>query len=104
MPVKHNPRGTPLRDSHPLKGGCIILGWNRPPSSAKPSTPTAEPSTSLEEDNSFDIAAHKSLEESLQRMFDPNMEHQWMEPNPSSESGSQEQSLESLPPADPEDK
>ena len=104
MPVIIHPPGTPLPDDHPLKGGCIIFGWGRPPSSAKLSTPTAEPSTSSEEDNSFDIAAHKSLEASLQRMFDPNMEHQWMEPNPSSESGSQEQSLESLPPGDPEDK
>jgi hypothetical protein len=67
MPVKINPRGTPLPDGHPLKGGCIIFGWNRPPSSAKPSAPTAEPSTSSEEDNSFDIAAHRSLEASLMR-------------------------------------
>jgi hypothetical protein len=45
-----------------------------------------KPSSNSEEDNSFDIAAHKSLEASLQRMFDPNMELQWMESNPSSES------------------
>lgn len=91
MTLIHNPRGTPLPDGHPLKGGCVIFGQKRPGSSAKPSTPIAEPSTNLEEDNSFDTAAHKSLEESLQRMFDPNMEHQWMEPNPSSESDTEKQ-------------
>jgi len=86
MPVIHHPRGTPLRDSHPLKGGCIIFGWGRPPSSAKLSTPTAEPSTRLEEDNSFDIAAHRSLEESLHRLYEQHTGQPWREPNPSSES------------------
>jgi len=64
----------------------------------KPWEPTAEPSTSSEEDNSFDIAAHRSLEESLQRMFDPNMEHQWMELNPSSESDTENQPEAPSPP------
>ena len=85
MPVKHVPRGTPLRDSHPLKGGCIIFGWGRPPSSAKPSTPTAEPSTSLEEDNSFDIAAHRSLEASMLRRLTAPTESPKKAPSPSSD-------------------
>jgi hypothetical protein len=58
MSVKHNPSGTPLPDDHPLKGGCIIFGWNRPPSSAKPSEPTAEPSYSIEPDE-FDFCPQK---------------------------------------------
>jgi hypothetical protein len=50
MPVIIHPRGTPLPDDHPLKGGCIIFGWKRPPSSAKPSEPTAEPSSKSPDD------------------------------------------------------
>lgn len=63
MPVKINPRGTPLRDGHPLKGGCVIFGWNRPPSSEKPSTPTAEPSTSSLPP--FEAEAHRSYESAM---------------------------------------
>lgn len=67
MPVIHNPPGTPLPDDHPLKGGCIILGWNRPPSSGKPSTPTAEPSTSLPP---FEAEAHRSYESAMWDMLE----------------------------------
>lgn len=83
MPVKINPRGTPLRDGHPLKGGCVIFGWNRPPSSAKPSTPTAGPSTSLPP---FEIEAHRAMEDSLHRLYEQQTGKQWTEPSPPSES------------------
>ena len=69
MPVKINPRATPLPDGHPLKGGCIILGWNRPPSSAKPSTPTAEPS-SKPDLSPFEVEAHKSYESAMRDRYE----------------------------------
>ena len=82
-----HPRGTPLPDGHPLKGGCVIFGWNRPPSSEKPSTPEKETSniTSLPTDNEFDIVAHRSLEASMLKLLNPPMEILKKDPSQSSD-------------------
>ena len=64
-----HPPGTPLPDDHPLKGGCIILGWNRPPSSARLSAPTPEPSTKPDL-SPFELEARQSLEDSLHRLYE----------------------------------
>lgn len=91
MPVKINPRGTPLPDGHPLKGGCIIFGQKRPGSSAKPSAPTAEPSS-----NSlppFEAGAHKSYESAMWDRFEQATGNKRPEEAPS---------LESTTPGNPE--
>ena len=86
MPVKINPPGTPLPDDHPLKGGCIILGWNRPPSSAKPSAPEDEHPPAKPDLSPFELEARQSLEDSLHRLYEQHTGQPWKEPNPSSES------------------
>jgi len=79
----------PLPDGHPFKGGRIIFGAKRPGSSAKPSTKEEEaPSTKSspeEEDKSFDIAAHRSLEASLMRRLTHPMDSPGKDPSQSSD-------------------
>ncbi len=86
MTLIHNPRGTPLPDGHPLKGGCVILGWNRPPSSAKPSAPEDEHPPAKPDLSPFELEARKSLEESLHRLYEHHTGQPWTEGSSSSES------------------
>lgn len=89
MTLIHNPPGTPLPDGHPLKGGCIIFGWNRPPSSAKPSAPTAELSTNSPDD--LEVQAFQDYEQALSKSIS-DMEQQRKGQAPSSESTTPESS------------
>lgn len=84
MSLKINPPGTPLPDDHPLKGGCVIFGWNRPPSSAKPSAQTAEPSTSSLPP--FEAEAHRSCESAMWDQYEQATGNKRPAEAPSSES------------------
>lgn len=86
MPVIHNPPGTPLPDDHPLKGGCIILGWNRPPSSGKPSTPTAEPSSNKPDLSPFEMEARESYESAMWDQYEQATGNKRPADDPQSES------------------
>lgn len=61
MPVYHD---RPLPDDHPFKNGCVIFGMKRPGSSAKPSTPTANPNTKPDL-SPFELEARESYESAM---------------------------------------
>lgn len=86
MPVKINPRGTPLPDGHPLKGGCVIFGMKRPGSSAKPSAPTAEPSSSKPDLSPFELEARESYESAMWDRYEQATGNKRPEEAPSLES------------------
>ena len=74
----------PFPDGHPLKGGRIIFGAKRPGSSEKPSTPTAEPSSSSLPP--FEAEAHKSYESAMWDRFEQATGNKRPEEAPSLES------------------
>lgn len=81
MPVKHNPRGTPLPDGHPFKNGCVIFGMKRPGAPRTPSAPPADPQLPP-----FEIEAHRAMEDALHRLYEQHTGLPWTEESSSSES------------------
>lgn len=60
----------------------MIFGMKRPAASVKPSEPIAEPSTSLPP---FEAEAHRSLEESIHRLYEKHKGNKMPADAPSSE-------------------
>lgn len=73
-----------LPDGHPFKGGCVIFGMKRPGSSAKPSTPTAEPS-SKPDLPPFEVEARESYESAMWDKYEQATGNSRPEGAPSSE-------------------